>query len=184
MCDICEKGLKVFNSKENTGFCIKENKLIIFKKQSEKLKAILRREVRACPFCSRELFEKETKIYTIEINQKLPSLNDYLNKCKHSIGQAKTFKQDQDDIIGWELKRQKLDNLRIKKPVKAYIHYIEPKRDRDVDNVYSASKYIFDGLQKMGILENDNPKHLIDIKNTIEYDNKTKGKVIVELVEV
>ncbi len=184
MCDICEKGLKVFNSKENTGFCIKENKLIVFKKQGEKLKVVLRRQIIQCPFCQKELFTKDTKVHRFIIDQKLPSLNDYLNKCKHSIGQAKTFKQEQDNIIGWELKRQKLDKLKIKKPVKAYIHYIEPKRDRDVDNVYSASKYIFDGLQKMGILENDNPKHLIDIKNSIEYDNTAKGKVIIELVEV
>lgn len=91
MCDLCERGLKVFNSKENTGFCIKENNLIVFIKFDKNLKAILKRKIRVCPFCEKRLFEKGTKIYNIEINQKLPSLNDYLNKCKHSIRTSKNF---------------------------------------------------------------------------------------------
>ena len=78
-----------------------------------------------------------------------------------------------------------MDKLRIAKPIKGYITYIEPLRNRDVDNVYSASKYIFDGLQKMNVIENDNPTHLVDVKSNVVYDKNCKnGKVLVRLVEV
>ena len=183
MCEICNKGMKVFNTVNNIGFCIRENNLVLFTKEQDRYKVLLKRKIKVCPFCEEPIYEKDSKVHTFEINFKLPSLNDYINKCKHSIGHARTFKEETDNIIGWELKRQKLDNLRITRPIKAYIKYIEPKKDRDVDNVYSASKYIFDGLQKMNIIENDNPAHLIDIKNSIEYDKNTKEKVIVKLIE-
>ena len=184
MCKYCESKMKIYNKQTNIGTLIRENYLYVFTKKQNKLKILLKMKIDVCPFCNSPVFSKGTKVHTIKIEQKLPSLNDYINKCKHSIGYARTFKEETDNIIGWELKKQKLDKLKITKPIIAYIKYIEPRRDRDVDNVYSASKYIFDGLQKMGIIENDNPSHLIDIKNSIDYDNtKQKGEIIIKLVE-
>ena len=185
MCKYCEEGQKLFNKKSNLGITIRNNNLIIYTKEDEKNRIVSKVKVQNCPFCGNDLFEEKKKEYSFEIGAKLPSLNDYLNKCKHSIGCARTFKQETDDIIGWELKRQNVDKLRIAKPIKGYITYIEPQRNRDVDNVYSASKYIFDGLQKMNVIENDNPTHLLDVKSNVVYDKNCKnGKVLVRLVEV
>ena len=51
------------------------------------------------------------------------------------------------------------------KPVKqqciVHIVFTEPNRRRDVDNVESAKKFILDALVHSGVLENDNPKHVL-----------------------
>jgi len=185
MCKYCENNQKIYNSKSNSGIAIKNHKLIIYQKEEEKNKIISKVKIQNCPFCGKDLYDENHKEYSFEIDSKLPSLNDYLHVCKHSQGYSRTFKQNTDDLIGWELKRQKLDKIRISKPIIGYITYIEPRRSRDVDNVYSASKYIFDGLQKMNVIENDNPTHLVDVKSNVIYDkNCTRGKVLVRLVEV
>ncbi|MBR0491421.1 MAG: hypothetical protein IJJ82_05185 [Clostridia bacterium] len=185
MCKYCEKEQRIYNEKSNSGLVIKNNRLIIYKKEEEKNKIISKIKISNCPFCGNDLYDGNQKEYTFEIDSKLPSLNDYLHVCKHSQGYSGTFKRNTDDIIGWELKRQNVDKLRIAKPIKGYITYIEPLRNRDVDNVYSASKYIFDGLQKMNVIENDNPTHLVDVKSNVVYDKNCKnGKVLVRLVEV
>ena len=57
-------------------------------------------------------------------------------------------------------------------------------RKRDVDNVYSAVKFIQDALVKMGTISNDNVKNVIDVKNEIVYSDNKKSYVIVWIEEV
>ena len=35
MCEICNKGMKVFNTVNNIGFCIRENNLVLFTKEQD-----------------------------------------------------------------------------------------------------------------------------------------------------
>ena len=115
------------------------------------------------------------------IGERLPSLNDYVDVCRKNKYQAATFKRKVDNLIYYEIISQ-LKDLKINKPVIVYLHFIEENKKRDVDNVYSASKYILDALVKTKVLKNDNPKHVIDIKYSHEYTKESK--VIVELDEI
>ena len=38
MCEICNKGMKVFNTINNIGFCIRENNLVLFTKEQDRYK--------------------------------------------------------------------------------------------------------------------------------------------------
>lgn len=120
-------------------------------------------------------------IYKFEIHRRLPSLNDYINKINRNRYLGNKFKRDIETSICWEIKIQ-LKNLKITQPVILYITWIEENKRRDVDNVYSAIKYIQDALVKMQVLENDNSKHIVDVKHKIEYAKKSK--VIIEMEEV
>ena len=119
--------------------------------------------------------------YKFVIEQRLPSLNDYINKCKHNKRIAAGFKKKIDEMIGWEIKRQ-LRGLQIEKPVIIHVTYVEENKRRDVDNVYSGIKYIQDALVKTQVLQNDNAKHVVNVIPTIEYAKQSK--VIVELEEI
>jgi Holliday junction resolvase RusA-like endonuclease len=116
-----------------------------------------------------------------EIGQRLPSLNDYIDICRYNKYQAATWKKRIDNLIALYI-RSHLKGLHIEKQIYVHIHFIEENMKRDVDNVYSASKYIMDALVKMKVLDNDNPKHVKDIFYTHEYAKKSK--VIVELEEI
>jgi|APSaa5957512622_1039677.scaffolds.fasta_scaffold34448_1 hypothetical protein len=45
-------------------------------------------------------------------------------------------------------------------PCHVHIDWFEPNMRRDPDNITSAKKFVFDGLQKAGIIENDGWKQL------------------------
>ena len=119
--------------------------------------------------------------YKFTINRRLPSLNDYINKCKHNTRIAAAFKRNWDNLICYEVLSQ-LKGLQVNKQVYVHIHYIEENQKRDIDNIYSASKYILDALVKMKVLKNDSPRYVKDIFNSYEYAKESK--VIVELKEV
>lgn len=120
-------------------------------------------------------------IYSFEIQNRLPSLNDYVDVCRYNKYQAAAFKKRVDNLICYEIRSQ-LANVQIGKAVIVNLHFIEENKKRDVDNVYSASKYILDALVKMKVLKNDSPKHVVDIKYSHEYAKESK--VIVKLEEI
>lgn len=60
-----------------------------------------------------------------------------------------------------------------------YIIFTEPNRKRDVDNVYSAMKYILDGLKNARIIKDDSPKWVRDIHPSIRYGDKASVEVII-----
>jgi len=124
---------------------------------------------------------KEEMRYKFEINRRLPSLNDYIHKINHNRYAGNKFKQDIQNDIAWEIKAQ-LYGLRIKKPVVLNITWIEENKRRDVDNVYSAVKYIQDTLVQMKVIKNDSRKYVVDVRHKIEYAKESR--VIVELIEV
>lgn len=119
--------------------------------------------------------------YRFKIHRRLPSLNDYIHKINRNRYAGNKFKQDIQNDICWEIKAQ-LYGLRIKKPVVLNITWIEENKRRDVDNVYSAVKYIQDALVQMKVIKNDNSKYVVDVKHKIEY--ASESKVIVELEEL
>lgn len=119
--------------------------------------------------------------YKFEIHRRLPSLNDYIHKINRNRFVGNKFKQDIQESICWEIKTQ-LKDLKINKPVILNITWVEENKRRDVDNVYSAIKYIQDALVQMQVIKNDNSKNVVDVRHQIEYANKSK--VIVELEEI
>lgn len=118
--------------------------------------------------------------YKFEIRRRLPSLNDYIHKINRNRFVGNKFKQDIQNEICWEIKTQ-LKNLKINKPVILHITWIEENKRRDVDNVYSAVKYIQDVLVQMQVIKNDNSKNIVDVRHNIQYEKQSK--VIVELEE-
>ena len=65
--------------------------------------------------------------------------------------------------------------------VEIYITYYEKDKRRDVDNVYSSSKYILDGMVNAGVLPRDSQKWVRDVKSSIEYDKANpRVRVLIE----
>ena len=119
-------------------------------------------------------------VHEFVIGQRLPSLNEYIDICRYNKYKAATFKARVDSLICFEIRQQL--KVQIEKPVIVHLHFIEENKKRDIDNVYSASKYILDALVKRKVLINDNPKHVVDIKYSYEYAKESK--VIVRLEEI
>ena len=114
----------------------------------------------------------------VEINMKLPSLNEYVNICRTNKYKASRFKQNLEDDIGMFIGRLP----RYEKAVTIHFHWIEGNKRRDLDNICFAKKFILDALVKFGKLRDDNRKCFTSFTYTFEYGEEKK--VILEIEEV
>lgn len=120
----------------------------------------------------------DNKISKCIYNGRLPSLNEYISKLNGNRYMANCFKQAVERELGWSIKEAKMKP--IDKPCIVYVVYHEPDRRRDVDNIYSANKFILDALRKAGIIKNDSQKYVKDVIDTYITDGQSQVDIIIE----
>lgn len=114
----------------------------------------------------------------VEINEKLPSCNDYIRICRSNKLAAARFKKETEQLIGWYI----LSLPKFKNPVKIHFHWVEGSERRDLDNVCFSKKFILDALVKYHKLQDDNRKNVYAFTDTFEYKKGTT-KVVLEIEE-
>ncbi len=117
------------------------------------------------------------------IYEQLPSLNDYINKLKSENGRhiGAAFKQQIDNkCISYIISagKGKIASA-CRKPVVIHFEWHEKSKRRDIDNVYSAKKYILDAMQKCNVLDNDNPAHVKGLYDSVVYGSCDYVEVII-----
>lgn len=114
----------------------------------------------------------------VEIPLKLPSLNEYIDKCRYNKYAGNDYKQKiQEEIYPYIYKIPKLE-----KPVKIDFHWYEGNKKRDLDNICFSKKFILDALVKYGKLKDDNRKNVCGFSDSFYYGNE--WKVILKISEV
>lgn len=115
-----------------------------------------------------------------EIQRKLPSLNEVLNKNRANKYAAAKMKKDIDAEISLyimqALSKKTLIPMQEKKCV-IKITWYEENRRRDIDNIQSSQKFILDALQKCGVIKNDSQKYVIGIYHEVICSGVNKVKV-------
>ena len=113
-----------------------------------------------------------------EINGKLPTLNEYINKCRRNKYIANSFKQKYEKMI--------MDSFKDKQPIVEYpiiveYTFYEENRKRDLDNVAGlAHKLIQDAMVKGGLIENDGWKQITGFRDFFLID-KEQPRVLVRI---
>lgn len=120
------------------------------------------------------------------IAARLPSLNDYINACRTHWTKGARLKQDTEELILWSIKAAKLAGLcrPVKGPCRIEFVWYEHGMRRDLDNIYSAKKYILDAMQTAGIIENDDRKHVVGLSDEIRDAVRGCDRVQVVIWEV
>lgn len=109
---------------------------------------------------------------------KLPSLNEYINKCRGNRYSGAGFKRSVECDIMWFLKPVP----EITKPCRFHFIWYEQTKRRDKDNVAFAKKFILDALQAAGKLPNDNNRYVLGFSDDFVYGHG--DGVVVEIEEV
>lgn len=120
------------------------------------------------------------------IKARLPSLNDYINSCRAHWSHGARLKADTEEMIRWSIKAARAAGMckPVKKPCRIEFIWFEHGARRDLDNVYSAKKYILDAMQAAGIIENDDRKHVVGLSDDIRDAKKGADWVYVRIWEV
>lgn len=115
--------------------------------------------------------------YVIEIPMKLPSLNEYINKCRYNRYAGNYMKQQIQKDLSYYFK-----DLPELNKVKINFHWYEKNKRRDLDNICFGKKFILDALVNLGKLKDDNRKNVCGFTDSFYYGDE--WKVILEIEEV
>lgn len=111
------------------------------------------------------------------IDYKLDNWNDTINKCRYNKYSANSHKKKEMNIIGEMI--QGLPKIE-KYPIEMIFTWHIKSVNSDLDN--KSVKNILDEMQRVGILENDNIKHIKKITHVAIKDSN--DWVEVEIKEI
>lgn len=117
---------------------------------------------------------------SFKIPFRLPSLNEYIDKCRGNRYGGASFKKSIENDIMLILGTR---HFLIASPVNVTFIWHEPNKRRDKDNVAFAKKFILDALQKSGRLKNDNNNFIAGFRDEFVYDGGDGVEVIIEETE-
>lgn len=115
--------------------------------------------------------------YVIEIPMKLPSLNEYINKCRYNRYAGNYMKQQIQKDLSYYFK-----DLPELNKVKINFYWYEKNKRRDLDNICFGKKFILDALVNLGKLKDDNRKNVCGFTDSFYYGDD--WKVILEIEEI
>ena len=112
------------------------------------------------------------------IDQKLPSLNQYVKEVgRHYQGGAK-FKRYYKEIIWAYYKEARIKPLKMPCRISFEWHEKKGGHKRDLDNIAFAKKFILDSLVDGGILPDDNRDVVTEFVDTFKLDAEATGVLI------
>lgn len=114
-----------------------------------------------------------------------PGLNEYIHETGRNPKAGNRMKQEYQ-MIACNAIRLGLKRFKTNRPVILHYLFKEPEKGnkRDRMNVFSfADKVIEDALQKCGVIENDDPAHVINTTHDFVYTQGTPG-IIVTIEEI
>lgn len=105
------------------------------------------------------------------IKGRLDGLNEVINANRTNKYKGNEIKKANERRVIIYARHQKLKPIK-NYPVKVIINWYEKDKRRDWDNVLSGKKFIFDGLQKAGVLAGDGQKYICKIHEDQFIDKK------------
>ncbi len=115
------------------------------------------------------------------IEGRLPSLNEIIDEARYNRYASNNQKQTYNDLVYLSAKSQNLKPFTKKINLK-FSWYCKDRR-RDKDNIMAGQKYVLDGLQLAGIIENDGWKEIGDIYHKF-YVDKDNERIEILMKEV
>ena len=106
---------------------------------------------------------------TFTIPGRLEGLNEIIKADRANRYNGAKLKRDSTELCTWAIRAARLQKVQAY-PVTIWIHWTEPNRRRDPDNVASGKKFILDGLQAAGIIANDGQKQIHGFIDTFGTD--------------
>lgn len=123
---------------------------------------------------------------SFRIDEKLPSLNEYINKCRSNAHAGASMKKQSEEVIKKYIREAVTAGTlhTVTGKVSVHFKFIDGNNRRDIDNVSSyGHKVILDALVQEGILPNDNREYIGALSDEFGID-KGKYYIVVEICEL
>ena len=114
------------------------------------------------------------------ISGRLPNLNDYTKANRTSPVVGNKMKQEQEEYIAGFITEQ-LDGVHFVGAVYLHFLWVEKDRNRDLDNICFAKKFILDALKKSDVIKTDGWKGVYGFTDDFDVDaNNPRVEVYIE----
>jgi len=118
----------------------------------------------------------------IVIESELPSLNEYVNSERSNRFAGANLKHKFTTICSVYTRAAMNEGVEFSWPCQLrFVWYMKDKR-KDPDNVAFAKKFVLDGFQQCGFLDNDNIKHITGFTDEFRID-KEHPRVVIESIQ-
>lgn len=119
-------------------------------------------------------------IYKLVYDIELPSTNEIINQNRINRYAAASQKKKYTKLIAYLTKEQMKE--KIKNKVDVSCNWFVKNKRKDKDNISGGIKFILDGLQEAGVIENDGWEQIGDIHHYF-YVDKNNPRVELRLEE-
>lgn len=113
---------------------------------------------------------------TLFLDFPLPTLNEMMRTARGNKFASAAQKKKYTDLVAVEMMVQ--TELPHFEAISLDITWIETKKKRDPDNVFSAVKFLMDGIVAAGIIDDDDRDHVASIINRIAVSD-SRGVVVL-----
>ena len=122
----------------------------------------------------------DVKRVTLTIPGRLPNLNDYTKANRTSPIVGNKMKQEQEEYISAFILEQ-IKGIKFKGMTYLHFRWIEANRNRDLDNICFAKKFILDALVKNEVIETDGWKGVYGFTDEFDVDAfNPRVEVVIE----
>jgi len=117
-------------------------------------------------------------VHVFTIKGVLPGMNEYINAERTNRFKAAKIKKDATNLVATVIWMD--EDMRNKQYTKVFveIHYYCPNKRKDKDNIAFAKKFIFDGMQKAGMIPNDGWDNIDGWKEIFAVD-KNNPRIVI-----
>lgn len=121
----------------------------------------------------------ESKVILV-IKGRLDNLNDYTRACRTDPRAGNRMKRQNEEIISGYIMQQ-LKGVQFEGRVYLHFRWVEANRNRDLDNVCFAKKFILDALVSNGVIETDGWRGVSGFTDEFDVDPEyPRIEVVIE----
>lgn len=107
------------------------------------------------------------------IDTELPALNEIIGANRTNKFSGANLKRKYTNLVAWECKHQGVKPFNKKIDIQ-FTWNCKNKR-KDKDNIMASQKFVFDGLQLAGVIQNDGWKEIGNIDHRFKVDKYNVG---------
>ena len=109
----------------------------------------------------------------------LCSLNEYIKAERSNRYKAANIKKSETFYCATEIHNAMKDGVQFDWPAILRFTWIVNNRRQDPDNIAFSKKFILDGMQKSGFIENDNLNNILGFIDDFIVDKNEASRVII-----
>lgn len=118
------------------------------------------------------------------VRARLPGLNELIEANRMNRYQGAALKRDTDALIRMSIRAAlgRGECWPVTKPCAVLFEWFERNHRRDLDNIFSAKKFVLDAMKAEGLIKNDSQRYVGALADRFTLAGEDGVTVVIELL--